>query len=212
MTDLVFGLLAIVVGLFLCLRGQWALRILIAIWGAFVGFTVGAGLVSSFTGQGFLDTVWGWVAGVIVGVVFAALAYLYYAVGIVLAMAAMGFVLGGTIASALGITGGWLHLLIGALCGAALALVAVLANLPQIILIVVSALTGASILIGGIIVVVGVVENAEDVAEIGVADQPWWYAAYLVAAVIGIIVQLRLVSTPRAPVRDSWAPRQKLKG
>lgn len=79
MTNLVFGLLAIVVGLILCLRGQWALRILIAIWGAFVGFTVGASLVSGITGQGFLDTVWGWIAGVVVGLIFAALAYLYYA-------------------------------------------------------------------------------------------------------------------------------------
>lgn len=205
MTDLVFGLLAIVMGLILCLRGQWALRVLIAIWGAFVGLTVGAGLVSAVTDQGFLDTIWGWIAGVVLAVIFAALAYLYYAIGIVLAMAAMGFVLGGTLASALGITGGWLHLLIGAVCGAVLALVAILANLPQIILIVVSALAGASILTSGIMVVVGVVKNAENVSEIGFAEQPWWYAAYLVVAIIGVIVQLRLVSSPRAPVRDSWS-------
>lgn len=205
MSDLVFGLLAILVGLFLCLRGQAALRVLIALWGAFVGFTVGAGLVTAVTGQGFLDTAWGWMVGLVVALVFAALAYLYYVVGIVLAMGAMGFIIGGTIASALGITGGWIHVLLGALCGVALALLAILTNLPQVILIVVSALTGASILIGGLIVVVGVVENAEDVGNVGVAEQPWWYAAYLGAAIIGVIVQLRFVGQPRAPVRETWA-------
>lgn len=205
MSDLVFGILAILAGLLLLLRGQSALRVLIALWGAFVGFIVGAGLVTAFTGQGFLDTATDWIVGLVVAVIFAALAYLYYAVGIILAMGSMGFVLGGTIASAMGITGGWIHLLVGALCGVGLALIAIVTKLPQVILIIVSALAGASILISGIMIVAGVVRNAEDVGKVGFVQQPWWYAAYLVAAIIGIIVQLRFVSSPRASVQDTWA-------
>lgn len=206
MNDLLFGLLAIMVGLLLCLRGQWALRILLAVWGAFVGFALGAGLVDAVTDEGFLAGMLGWTVGIVLAALFAAVAYLYYVVGVALSMAAMGFVLGGTIASALGATATWLLVLVGALCGVALALLAVLADLPQLILIVVSSLAGASVLVAGLMLVFGVV-GSQEVADAAVRldDHPWWYAAYAAAVILGIVAQVRQADSVRASVRESWA-------
>src|SRR5690625_614638 len=66
MSDVVVGGLALLLGLLLCFRGSGALRILLALWGAFIGFGVGAVAVVQLTGQEYLGTVAGW-AGAIIG-------------------------------------------------------------------------------------------------------------------------------------------------
>ncbi len=205
MSDVVLGLLAIVVGLFLCVSGQWALRILLAVWGAFVGFALGAGVVSAIGGDEFLTTTLGWACGLITAIVFASLAFLYYAVGVVLSMAAMGFVLGGTLASALGASQNWLITVVGAVVGGALAALAVIADLPQLLLIVVSSLTGASATIGGLMLLTGAIDTDQLVdADATAADHPVWYAGLVVVAVAGMIIQLRQLNGLRSTVRQSW--------
>ncbi|WP_162451675.1 DUF4203 domain-containing protein [Phytoactinopolyspora mesophila] len=200
------GLLAVIIGAFLCLRGQWAMRLLLAIWGAFVGFAVGAGLVDNLTDQGYLDTATGWLVAILLAIVFAALAYLFFAVSIILGMASMGFVLGGTLASALGVTEAWGLLLIGALCGAALALLAIVASLPQLLLIVISSFAGASVVIAGLMLIFDVIDiDAMFDAETTARDQPWWYAGGIALAIIGIIIQLRQAGAIRRSVRETWS-------
>ncbi len=206
MDDILFGILAIAIGLSLCLWGQWALRLMLAIWGAFVGFAVGAGLIDAITDQGFLASTLGWVSGVVLAVVFAALAYLYFVVSIALSMAAMGFVIGGTISAALGATSSWLIVLVGAACGIALAALAIMADLPQIILIALSSLTGATVFTSGLMLVFGVLDSDALIAgDAGPADHQWWYILFIVVALVGIVVQARQASSLRAPIRENWA-------
>lgn len=192
MTDTVFGLLAVLVGLVLCLRGQWALRVLLALWGGFVGLAVGGILVEALAGDPFLTTWQGWVVGIVLAILFASVAYLFYAVGITLGLAAMGFVLGGTLASALGVTTPWVVVLVSVVLAVVLAMLSIVGDLPRIILIVLSTLTGASLLVGGLMLLTGVIDNRDLLgATVGLQQHPWWYAAYLIAAVVGVLVQLR---------------------
>lgn len=51
MSGILLGALAIIAGLIFCFRGYLALRTVIAIWGAFVGFALGSGLASAATGD-----------------------------------------------------------------------------------------------------------------------------------------------------------------
>ena len=44
MRDVVFGLMAVVVGITFCFRGYLTMRVVIPMWGAFSGFALGAGL------------------------------------------------------------------------------------------------------------------------------------------------------------------------
>ncbi len=207
MTDVVLGILALLVGLLLCFRGSGAMRVLLALWGAFVGFGLGAGLVAALTDQGYLETVTGWLVAIVLAVLLAALAYVFFAVAVVLAFASMGFVLGRTVAAALGADEPWVLTVVGLAGGVLLGLLAVVTNLPELVLIVVSAFAGASVAVAGLLLVLDRFD-VDDVtaAHVPLADQPVWYVGQLVLAVVGIVVQLRHTRRRRlGSVRRSWA-------
>ncbi|MFO7959815.1 MAG: hypothetical protein R6U94_02575 [Nitriliruptoraceae bacterium] len=208
MEDIIVGGLAIVVGLLLCFAGYAALRAVIAVWGAFAGFLLGAGLVSSFTGEGFLGTVLGWSVGLVVAIVFGLIAYLYYAVSVVIGMAAIGFSLGSTLMVALGVSWTWAIVLVGVLVGMLLAVLAIVGDMPMLLLAVLGAFAGSSVTIGGLLLLSGVLERDDLTApettqslELGW----WWTAAYLILAVVGLAAQLRSVEARRGTLREGWS-------
>lgn len=207
MNDVVVGLLAVAVGLLLCLRGQWALRVLLAVWGALVGLGLGGALVDRWTGDGFLTTLLGWAIGLVLALAFSLIAYLYYAVSVVLGMASMGFVLGGTLASAFGASHTWLLTIAGLAGGVVLALLAIMADLPALLLVVLSAATGASAVIGGLMLVFGSA-TLDEISEgtLSGGDHVVWYVAWPVVFVVAVVVQLtQLAELRRATLRESWS-------
>jgi hypothetical protein len=103
MADVGLGVLAIIVGIAFCFRGYVAMRLIIPLWGAFSGFILGAGLVASLAGEGFLSSLLGWFVGLVVALVFGVLAYLYYEISVFIAMSAIGFSLGTAAMVALGV-------------------------------------------------------------------------------------------------------------
>jgi len=207
MVDVVMGVLALLIGLLLCFRGRGAMRVLLALWGAFVGFGLGASLVAGLTGHGYLDSAAGWLAAIVLALVFAVLAYLFFAVAVVLAFASMGFVLGQTLAIALGAGQGWLITGVGVAVGVLLAVLAVVTNLPELVLIVISAFAGASVAVAGLMLLLDVFSLTDPVtAQIPIVEQPAWYVGQLVLAVLGIIVQLRSARRRElGSVRRTWS-------
>jgi hypothetical protein len=204
---ILIGLFAIVVGLALCFYGYAALRIVIAIWGTFAGFLLGAGVVASVTGEGFLATGLAWLVGLAVGLVFGLIAYLYYAVSVVIGMGAIGFALGTTLMTALGVSWNWLLVLVGVAVGVLLAFLAIAGDLPMLILAVLGAFAGASVTITGLLLVTGVLQR-EDLATPETTQSIelgwWWTAAYLVLAVVGLVFQLRSLDDRQRTLRQSW--------
>src|SRR6478609_9638855 len=118
MADIMLGLFAILAGGFMLFAGQLVLRFVLPIWGFFAGFAFGAGLFAELADERFLGTVLGWVAGIVCALIFAVLAYLYFAVAVILAMAAFGFAIGSgvvvAIAGAVSVVAG-LMLMVGAM-------------------------------------------------------------------------------------------------
>lgn len=207
MEDLVFGAAAVLVGALLCFRGYLALRVVIPLWGALAGFSLGAGAVAALAGEGFLSSVLGWGAGLVVAVVFAAVAYLYYAVSVVVAMAAIGFVLGNAVMLAIRPTWSWVAVVVGAVVGAALAALALRVDLPMMLLVVLTALAGATVTTTGILLLIGAV----DIADVGATDARgwgdgrwWWYALDGALAVAGVVVQVRSAEQLHTSMRAAW--------
>ena len=99
-------------------RASIVLRIALPIWGFFAGFAFGAGLVAELADERFLGTVLGWVLGLVFALIFAVFAYRYYAVAVVLAMAAFGVAIGSGLVVALGIDWNWVAVLVGVAIGA----------------------------------------------------------------------------------------------
>ena len=207
MSDVILGLFAILVGTVFCFRGYFAMRIIIPIWGAFAGFVLGAGLVST-GGDEFLSTVLSWAVGLAVAVVFGLIAYLYYEVAILIGMTAIGFVLGTTFMAAIGVTWSWLIILVGVVTAAVLALVAIIGDMPMVVLTVLTALAGASAVTIGLMLLFGVIdtEGFDSTATTETAsDDWWWYAIYLGLAIAGVISQLRENELQQATLRAAWA-------
>src|SRR6187455_2540636 len=113
MADILLGILAIVAGGAMLFAGQFVLRLVLPIWGFFAGFAFGAGLFAELADESFLGTALGWVTGFIFAVILALLAYFFYAVAVVLAMAAFGYVIGAGLIVALGIDWNWVAVLLG---------------------------------------------------------------------------------------------------
>lgn len=208
MQDWVVGLLAVAVGALFCFRGFMTMRVVIPIWGAFTGFFVGAGLVSRFTDDGFLGSALAWVVGIAVAILFGAIAYLYYEISVLVAMGAIGFSIGTSVMVAVGITWSWLIVLVGVVVGGLLAFAAIVGDLPSFLLVLLTALGGASSIVFGVMLLTGVVETA-DLESVSTTEQLeddwWWYAMYVVLVIVGAVAQLRQADRVAATMRQTWA-------
>ena len=213
MEDVILGVLAILVGLMFCFRGYVAMRVIIAVWGGFAGFTLGAGLVASVGDDGFLRTTLAWIVGFGVALVFALFAYLYYAVSVVLAMSLIGFSIGASVMVALNVSWTWLIVLVGIAGGVLLATLAVVTDLPGFVLIFLSAIGGASVATFGTMLLFGATETADfsgaNVVN-RVEDDWWWYVLFIVLAIAGMVEQARLTSEMSASIRANWAAERPI--
>jgi hypothetical protein len=207
MADIILGVVAIIAGGVLLFAGQLVLRIVLPIWGFFAGFAFGAGLVAEFADESFLGTALGWVLGLLFAVIFAIFAYLYYAVAVIIAMAAFGFAIGSGLVVAVGIDWNWLAVLVGLVVGAVLGLVSVFGNMPMIVLVLFSSIAGAVSVTAGLMLLVGSL-NSEDFTRSAftkaVEDSWGWYLVLLVLAVIGIVTQARAAMVARRTIRQVW--------
>jgi hypothetical protein len=204
--DIVVGLIAILTGAVFCFRGYLAMRIIIPLWGAFAGFMFGAGIVSG--ADGFLGSAIGWIVGIAVAVLFGLIAYLYYEVAVMIGMMAIGFALGSSLMVLLGVTWSWLIVLSGVVLAVVLAFVAIVGDLPMVLLTVLTGLAGASTIVFGLMLLFGVIDVAEfDSARTTAAldDDWWWYMLYGALAVAGMIAQFADVDRRRDSLRAAWA-------
>jgi predicted outer membrane lipoprotein len=206
-SDFIAGVLAVLVGLVFCYQGYLALRIAIAVWGGFVGFALGASIGRD--DQGILGTAFSWILGLVLALVFAGLAYLYYEVSIALAMGSIGFVLGTSLLVALGVTWSWVIVLSGLALGIALAFVAIAGDLPTVLLIVLSAMAGASVIVAGVMLLTGALGSDDITRSAQITDElhdDWyWYPMYIALAISGVVVQLRASARRAATMREAWA-------
>ena len=208
MRDVLLGVLAILVGAAFCFRGYLTMRVVLPLWGGFVGFLVGAGLVASATGDGFLEGVLAVVVGVVVALLFAWLAYAYYAVSVVLGVASIGFLVGASLLVALGVEWNWVVVLGGVVVGTAFAALAIVGNLPMMLLTLLTAIGGSIAIVGGLMLLTGAIESADFDQRSVVAridDSLWWWLLFVVLAAAGVVAQLRAVDTARRDLRAYWA-------
>lgn len=208
MSDVVLGVLALAVGTLFALRGYLTMRLVIPVWGAFAGFAVGAGVVGAITGDGLLGGLVSWLGGVAVGLLFAVLAYAYYEISVVIALGAIGFALGSSLMVALDVSWSWAILLGGVAVGTLLAFVAIAADLPMVLLTVLTATAGATAAVAGLMLLVGAIDTS-DLESVSVVDriqsEPGWWLLYAAIAVVGVIAQVRALGSLRGTLREQWA-------
>ena len=207
MADILLGLLAIIAGVVMLFAGQFVLRFVLPIWGFFAGFAFGSGLFAALADERVLGTVLGWASGLVFALIFAVLAYLYYAVAVIIAMAAFGFAIGAGLVVALGIDWNWVAILVGLVVGAILGVISVFANMPMIVLALVSSLAGAASVVGGFMLVFGSL-NSADFTQAAIMDGlkgSWgWSLMLLVLAIVGFVAQTRSRVNRRRTISEAW--------
>lgn len=200
MSDFWLGILALFAGLLFCFRGRIALRVVISVWGGFVGFQLGAVLVSAATGQPPFGEWAGWVAAIVGALLFAALAYTFYSIAVIIGAGSVGLGLGSAAATGLGASEG-LALVVGLVVGIGLAILALMTGLPDLLLILISALGGAAAIISGAVLLASA-------AGFRPEFDPWLVnVVWFVIAGAGIIVQSRLERTQN--FRGQWRRRPR---
>lgn len=205
MDTIVVGIIAVLIGALLCFRGYVTMRVIISLFGAFVGFLLGAGLVAGVTDSGFGQLALSWLVGIVGAVLFGVLAYFSYQIAVVIGMAGIGFAIGTTVMAAVGVGSQVAIVVVGLLAGALLAVIAIATDLPAVILVVLTALAGASVTVAGVMLIAGTIGINRLTAE-GVGAEMsrgwWWYVLYGGLALLGIIAQLR--SRGSRTMRQQW--------
>ncbi len=209
MNDIVVGVLVLLIGLIATFAGYAALRVVIALLGAVLGFALGGALGASLPIDGAVSAVAVWILAILGALLFGALAYAFYQVGVLLGLASIGFSIGVAVMLALGVRSAGLVWLVGALAGVALLVIGLIGDLPAILLIVLTALSGANLVISGVMLLAGTVNLSmlEAAGEGLPQGQSWlWTVAALALAVFGMVVQWRSLRQSRsAAMRAQWS-------
>ena len=207
MGEILLGIFAVLVGGLFALQGGNLMRILFPFLGFFAGLSAGAGMVSSWSGDGFLSTVFGWVVGICIGLLFALLAYFYYAFAVVLAFAGLGFSLAALLLSLFNMDWNWLVILLGTAAAVAFGFFAVISSLPMTVLIVVTSFFGASMIVYGVMLVLnlasfGDFSNGEVYRTIH--DHIGLYLLWMLFGIMASFTQIRILGEQTALAQEYW--------
>lgn len=204
--EILIGLLIGVVGITLLVNGLRVFFFMLPIVGFVTGFFLGATLITNWLGDGFLSTAAGWIVGILIGLAFGFVSYLWWYAGALMAAGASGALLSSALFSAFGVDNGTVLFII-ALVGAALfVFVSVVLNLPVYVVLVNTAILGANMLIGAFLLVFDRVDlEAFDwgVGRAAARDNWFWWLVLVVLVAAGIFSQMRLIHRIRLP-RDRW--------
>ena len=152
------GLLAIAIGLAWAFYGLKLFVILLPIWAFFFGLVTGAQWASEVFGKGdagFFITTLSWIIGIVFGLVLAAIAFFWYYAAVVIMVGALGYMLGVGFFEWLGFGTGLIALVVGLLLGAVFAVAAFLLGVPALLVVVVSAFSGAAAVVNGVGILLG---------------------------------------------------------
>jgi uncharacterized protein DUF4203 len=196
--DFLIGALILLAGAAFCFVGYRFFRILIAIWGFFAGFNLGAELMNALFNNAFLGTTTGIILGLVIGVVFAVLAYFFYYIAVVLLGASVGYELGSGFIALFGLNNpGFVSVIVGVVVAVVFALVILVLNLPKLLIMVFTAIGGAVAMVAGVLILFGKLHYVSlqygyGVAVANLRTEWFWSIVAIALAVVGFVVQWRM--------------------
>jgi predicted flap endonuclease-1-like 5' DNA nuclease len=216
-TDIFFTLacvafIASLFGLALTFAGYKLFRILLPIWGFFFGLWLGAQSIQVLFNEGFLTTITSWVVGLIVGVIFAVLAFPFYLFAVAIIASSLGYFAAIVLLLWLGMQWGFLVWLIGIVVAIAFAAVTLIFNLQKWVIIIATAVLGSGLIVGVFTALFKPVSLLlENPVKVMLQTSPLLLIVFLLLVIFGIIVQARTtrsvaVSEPSVPVKATEVP------
>lgn len=205
-TDVVLAVLTLAIGVLLVLRGYSTMRLAISLLGAFVGFALGGSVVAMQTHTSYLAGAAGWIGAILGGLVIGALAFSFYRVGITIGLGSLAYTVTLLLMRGFEVTDALVLRVVGLAAAVCLVIVAILLDLPGVIIVVATSITGAELVALGVRLLSGNLVVSELSAQdptVGLTGF-WWVLIGGVAA-LGIVVQYRQLAIRHASARAQWA-------
>ena len=189
---LAVGLIGIGAGSLLALFGVRFFWILLALWGAIIGFLAGADLAAALLGEGFLATMAGWIAGIAGAVVLGLLAGAFYWAAVIVLSGGVGYAIGSGVLLMLGVEPGLLTAAAGLGTAAVLIVLALVLRVPVVLVAVLTSFGGVGYAIVGGLILLGRIELADlQGGALGaMADRPLALVAWLALGALACAYQL----------------------
>jgi len=191
---IVMALALLVTGAAFCFGGYKWFMILLPVWGFITGFFVGAYAVSNVYGQSLLSIAVLGVAGVILGLIFAVIAYLLFPAAVILLGASLGYTAGWTIMTSLGFDPGLIPIAIGIVGAILIAVLAIRFHLPKYVIMVSTALLGSIGIIIAVLLLIGEISLGEfdlGLTQYLTGESATWPIVWVALAAVGMLVQFR---------------------
>lgn len=191
--SILIGIIAIIVGAIYTFLGYNLFRILLPIWGLFAGAAIGwTGTTQAF-GTGFVATIIAIIIAILIALIFAALSWFFYSLAIVILGASLGYSLSIAILNSLGIDFVITNVMVGIVGAIILGTLAYAYNIRKYIVVLLTATAGASLIVVGLLVLLGRVEVAElqhaQILNPIIKERFLWWSVWAVLAILGIIQQ-----------------------
>lgn len=190
---LVFALLAVMIGLAFTFSGYRFFRFLLPIWAFVVGLVGGAQFMASLFNSPFLSTSLGLVIGLLTGVGFALISYLYVEIMLIVFGGMLGYLLVEAVWLAFGIQGGFIPFILALLAGVATAMLFAKYKMPKFLIMAGTALGGSAATIAGVMALFGKINPNFNVAtqtNVLISQSVFWIITWIVLATFGVASQL----------------------
>lgn len=208
--DILFGLLAVAIGVAVCVAGLRLWFWLLPVWGFVIGFLGGAALVTWLAGDGFLSTTLGIVVGIIVGIGASLISYLWWYIGAIMAAGSAGASFGSTLFAAFGVDSSAVLFIVGLIFAVVFAFGALVLALPIYMVVFSTAIAGATIVIAGVLLVFDRLDRGEIgtlAAWTRIHDNWILWILWVVLAAAGIAAQLSAIRQVTLP-EERWVRAQ----
>ncbi len=191
--QLVIAILAVVLGALFAFGGWRFFLILLPFWGFFMGFNIGTEATRALFNDGTFATLVSWAVGIVLALVFAIFAYVYYYAAVAVLAGTVGFLLGSALWGLIGSDDGLIAFILGIALGAVFAIATLMLNVPKYLVIALSAIGGAALVVAGWFILTGQIPT-DNITwfNIGneIANSFIWLVVWLGIAVVGFIAQM----------------------
>jgi hypothetical protein len=146
-------------------------------------------------GSGFLSTAMGWIVGLLFGVLAAVFSYLFYIIGVAIVAAGFGAALGSGVMTAIGFDPGLVVTIVAIISAVVAAGLTLFFNLQKYVIILITSISGGSLLVMSVLLFLGKVTPAEvqssgNLIKPMLADSWFWLLVWLALTVAGIVIQI----------------------
>jgi len=192
-------LIVFLLGLAILVYGYRIFLVLLPVFGFFAGFWLGADITSLFLGTGFLGSIAGWVAGFILGLIFAFFSYMFFkfAIGVQAMIITYSIVTGlfGAFFEP-----GILSTAIGVIFAVVVMILTFALNLQRYVVVVITSIVGSNAILLSALLLFGRVTLQElqtsGTSIIPIVRDSWlWLLVWLVLTGIGLWAQVRVNRT-----------------